>query len=355
MHHCHHNNRPPMIPRVIAWEVTRQCHLKCQHCRAAAQDCVYQDELTTEECLKVLDSIANFSKPVIIFTGGEPMLRQDIHQLIRYAADLGCRPVLAPCGKYLTDETLQRLKDAGCAGVSISLDAPTAEDHDRQRGVEGAFAGAISGIEALKRGGIPFQINTVVTCQNQHALPKMICLAEELGAHTIDFFFLVPTGRAKGLKSLELSPTEYEETLLWIHEQSQFHKITLKTTCAPHFARIQATHPLPSQNNRPRHGSGGCMGGKGFVFISHVGKLQPCGFLDLFCGDLRENQYNFQKIYETSPQFLALRNPDQFQGKCGACEFRYACSGCRARAEEATGSWLASEPRCTYFPRKRSE
>lgn len=342
------------LPRVIAWEVTRQCHLSCAHCRAAAKSTPYEHELTTDECRKVIDSIASFSKPLIIFTGGEPMLREDIYELIAYASEKGCRPVLAPCGKYLTDESVARLQQVGCGGVSISLDAPNAENHDLQRGVSGAFASALAGIEALKRGGIPFQINTVVTRHNYLQLEEMVQLAESLGAHTLDFFFLVPTGRAIGLKDLELSPRAYEETLLWIFERNKTCSIRLKTTCAPHYARIcaeQRSSDSSVQAGRPSHGGGGCMGGKGFVFISHLGILQPCGFLDLNCGNLRDVDFDFRKIYETSPQFLALRNPDQFSGKCGQCEYRHGCSGCRARAEEACGDWMGSEPRCLYVPK----
>lgn len=354
-----HNNEknmhhPVHVPRVIAWEVTRQCHLSCAHCRAAAKSTPYENELTTEECFKVIDSISSFAKPLIIFTGGEPMLRDDIYDLISYASSKGCRPVLAPCGKYLNDESVARLQKAGCCGVSISLDASNAEAHDLQRGVVGAFNSALAGIEALKRGRIPFQINTVITRQNYLHLEEMVQLAESLGAHTLDFFFLVPTGRAIGLKELELSSKAYEETLMWIFERNKTSSILLKTTCAPHYARICAENNSSDsalQHGRHGHGTGGCMGGKGFVFISHLGVLQPCGFLDLNCGSLRHADFDFRYIYENSPQFLALRNPDKFLGKCGKCEYRRSCSGCRARAEEACGDWMGSEPRCLYVPK----
>lgn len=333
-------------PMVIAWEVTRRCHLKCRHCRAAACDIPYENEFSTAECKRVLENIASFCQPIIIFTGGEPMTRPDLYELIRYASDLGTKPVVAPCGQLLDDASAGQLKAAGALGASLSLDAPTAEAHDQFRNTPGAFAGTLRGIEALKRAGLPFQINTTVTRLNADALPQMIELAAHLGAHTLDLFFLVPTGRGSALRDLELTAAEYEDRLNWVCEQAATAPIRLKTTCAPHFARIQAQH-----GRRPQ---GGCLGGKGFVFISHLGKIQPCGFLELECGDLRQAGYDFKSIYASSPQFLALRDVDHFHGKCGQCEFRRACSGCRARALAAEGDWCGSEPNCSYLPQSQS-
>ena len=338
-------------PAVIAWEVTRRCHLKCRHCRAAACDIPYENEFSTEECRRVIDNLAAFCQPVLIFTGGEPMTRPDIYELIRYAADRGLKPVIAPCGQLLTPESVARLKEAGCLGASISLDAPDAAAHDAFRGTPGAFAGTLRGIACLREAGLPFQVNTTVTRLNADRLPEMIDLAVSLGAHTLDLFFLVPTGRGATLRDLEISPADYERLLAWVCATAPAAPLRLKTTCAPHIARLQASRGDGAPASRHGGHGGGCMGGKGFVFISHIGILQPCGFLDLPCGDLRAANYDFQKLYATSPEFLALRDVDGLHGKCGLCEYRRNCSGCRARAFARDGDWLGEEPGCVYRPR----
>jgi len=209
------------VPRVIAWETTRRCSLRCKHCRGSARDENYGGELTTDECLKVIDSIAAFAKPILILTGGEPMARDDIYQLARHATDVGMRVVMAPCGHLITPETARQLKESGVMAISISIDGATAEAHDAFRGVPGAYERTIQGLQYAIDAGIPFQINTTVTKENVDDLPAIHDLAVSLGAAKFDVFFLVPTGRGSALRDLALSPTESEKALKWVLEKSK--------------------------------------------------------------------------------------------------------------------------------------
>ena len=366
-------------PRVIAWEITRRCALACKHCRGSARDMQYAGEFTTGECIKTIDSIASFSKPILILTGGEPMNRPDIYELAAHATEQGLHVVMAPCGHLITPKTAQKLKDSGVRAISISIDGATEAAHDAFRGVPGAYARTLEGLQHAIDAGIPFQLNTTVTRQNADDLPALLEQAIRLGAKTFDLFFLVPTGRGAELRDLEISAEKQEELLNWVYEADRDSPIRVKTTCAPHYARIQKTrrgqdmaagiiskpkvmaggHPHSSgghphaKGGHPHGGSapyvsGGCMGGKGFVFISHTGILQPCGFLDVPSGDLRAVDYDFKKAYIESKVFNDLRNEDGYHGKCGICAFRYACGGCRARAYANTGDYLDEEPGCSY-------
>ena len=338
------------VPRLIAWEVSRFCLLSCKHCRGAAQATTYSGELTTGECFKLLDNIASFAKPIIILTGGEPMLRPDIYDIAAYGHGLGLRVVMAPCGILINDETAARIVQSGIQHISISLDGATAESHDSFRGVNGAFEGTILGIEAAKRAGLIFQINTTVSRHNLDELPAILELAVELGADVFNPFLLVPTGRGKQLTHLEIPPEQYEKTLHWFAEQRNRPDIKIRVTCAPHYQRILRQHGDPGA--RGPHAATGCMGGKSFAFVSHRGKVQICGFLDVECGDLREEDLDFQKIWTTSHVLRRVRDVDSYRGRCGYCEFRTVCGGCRARAYALTGDYLAEEPYCVYQPRR---
>ncbi len=334
------SEEPAVTPRVVAWEVTRRCPLACRHCRAGAQDREYDKELTTGECLRVLDSLAAFSRPMIIWTGGEPMSRLDILDLIRAAVARGLRSVMAPCGTLVTRDRLLALQDAGVTACSFSLDGASAADHDAFRGVAGAFDNVTRAMRVARAIGMPFQINTTVSRLNRDTLPSIRDQAIELGAGTLDLFFLVPVGRGAGLRDLALTPDEAEAVLRWAFEMDRSGPIRVRETCAPQAVRIW--HAL----GRPGRQPAGCMGGRGFVFISHTGILQPCGFLDVACGDLRQYEYDFRLAYETAPVFNDLRQPDRFGGACGACAFRQSCGGCRARAYAATGDYMAAETSC---------
>ncbi len=355
---------PSGVPelRLVAWETTRRCHLNCKHCRGAARDERYEGELTGSEGKRLIDAIASFAKPILILTGGEPMLREDIYDLARYATDRSIRVVMSPCGHLITHDTAVRIKESGIRRISISLDGSNALTHDAFRGVPGAFEAALRGIGLLREAGIEFQINTTVTKHNSGELQGILDLAEKLGAVVFNPFFLVPTGRGAAIADLELSPAEYEKALLWVLEKSRGESIEVRPTCAPHFNRIASQGSAgrhretslkteAAGKSRDHQGvSRGCLGGAEFIFVSHRGRVQPCGFLDIECGDVRAAGFDLKKIYETSPQFLAIRNRPGYRGKCGACEYLSVCGGCRARAYETTGDYLDAEPYCVYMP-----
>lgn len=327
-------------PRVVAWEVTRRCPLACRHCRAGAADHAFEDELTTEECYRLLDSLAAFSRPMIIWTGGEPMYRKDILRLVNRAMERGMRSVMAPCGMLVTRNSLLRLQDAGVMACSFSLDGATAETHDAFRGVEGAFAHVTNAMKIAAEIGMPFQVNCTVSKRNLHELPAIRETAIRFGARTLDLFFLVPVGRGKELADLALSADEMEKTLGWAFKMDRQGPVTVRETCAPQAVRIWENLERPGQH------PAGCMGGRGFVFISHRGILQPCGFLDIPCGDLRAMDLDFAKAYTESSVFTRLRNPNLLGGTCGKCRFRFECGGCRARAYAATGDFLSGDSSC---------
>ena len=294
------------LPRLIAWEVTRSCPLACKHCRAAARAEPYEGELTTRECFTLLDNIASFARPIIILTGGEPMLRPDVYDIASRAASLGLPVVMAPCGAMLDDDSVGRILQSGVRRISISLDGPHAESHDAFRGVAGAFDSAIRGVEAARRGGLDFQINTTITTHNVGELPAILDLAVRLGASAFNPFLLVPTGRGRDLADQEISPAQYERTLTWLASQQGRDDILLRVTCAPHYQRILRQQGVAPAGRAVK----GCMGGQSFAFISHVGKVQICGFLDVECGDVRAGNYDFRRIWETSEVFLqASRAP----------------------------------------------
>jgi len=336
-------------PRLIAWEVTRSCPLACKHCRAAARSEPYAGELTTDECFAVLDNIAAFCSPIIILTGGEPMLREDIYDIAAHATGVGLRTVMAPCGALLDDESVARILAAGIDTISISLDGATAAVHDAFRGVAGSFDDALRGLDAARRGGLGFQINTTVTQHNLDDLPRILELAVELGASVFNPFLLVPTGRGSDLADQEISPEQYEQTLRWLAARQGRDDIAIRVTCAPHYQRIVRQM---NGDNGPGQG-GGCMGGKQFAFISHLGRVQICGFLDLAAGDLRTEGLDFGRIWETSDLFGRMRDPDAYHGRCGYCEFAPVCGGCRARTFALTGDEMAEEPFCLHQPARR--
>ncbi len=340
--------------RMVAWELTRSCNLACSHCRASAELGPFPGELSTQECLRVMDEIALVSKPVIILTGGEPLLRPDVFDLAKYGTEKGFRMVMATNGTLFTEETVQRIKSSGIQRISISIDGPDPETHDAFRKVKGSFEGSLRGIEMAKKGGLEFQINTTITQFNLRLIPDILRLAVDLGAAALHIFLLVPTGRGRELRDQEISAEDYEKTLHWFYDQWNKVPLQLKATCAPHYYRIlrQQAKKEGKKITPKEYGldamTRGCLGGISFCFISHMGQIQPCGYLELNCGNVRET--SFQTIWASSEVFRNLRNTDGYGGKCGRCEFRRVCGGCRARAYEISGDYMAEEPYCVYEP-----
>jgi heme b synthase len=339
-------------PRLVAWEVTRACDLACLHCRAVAQPHADPRQLSTDEAFRLVDDIAAFRQPVIlILTGGDPLKRSDIFAIAERASRANLRVVMSPSGTQVTPASVAELKRVGVQRISVSLDGSTAALHDVFRRVPGAFEQATASLAYAREGGLPFQINTTVTRHNRHDLAEMLRLAVEIGAVTWDVFMLVPTGRGK--VQMEITPAEYEETLHFVYEASQTAPIQVKMTCAPHYKRIQVQERRRSGTKRiPPHAahgfSRGCMAGFGFCFVSHIGEVGGCGYLPLLAGNVR--QAPLTEIYRESPLFKSIRDANLLQGRCGICEYRLLCGGCRARALGATGNYLDEEPFCTYQP-----
>jgi heme b synthase len=340
--------------RLVAWEITRNCNLSCVHCRAAATHGPYEGELETAACLRLLDQIRELGTPIVILTGGEPMLRSDIYEVARYGTDLGLRMVMAPNGTLITPESARALLEAGIRRISVSLDGATAERHDAFRGVEGAFDRALEGIGYARKAGLEFQINTTITKANLDEISDIQKMAESVGAAAHHIFLLVPTGRGKEIAEQAIDAAQYEKALNWFYDQRDQTDMQLKATCAPHYYRIlrQRAKADGKKVTFETHGldavTRGCLGGTGFCFISHRGVVQPCGFLELNCGDVTRTP--FPEIWKNSEIFLNLRDYEKLTGKCGRCEYRKVCGGCRARAYEATGDYMAEEPLCTYQP-----
>ena len=330
---------PPI--RMIAWELTQACNLACRHCRAAAVDRPSPAQLTTGECRALLDHIASFASPTIILTGGEPLLRPDFFDIAAHAASRGIRAVAAVNGLLLDQAKAQRMLDVAIRRISISIDGKNAAQHDSLRAVPGAFEGALRGIAAAREVGLPFQLNTTVTTENADDLPEIHELAISLGAVAHHIFLLVPTGRAAEYSGLELGAQRYESVLDWLATQQARSRIEIRATCAPHYYRILRQRGVPTQAR-------GCLAGQSFCFISHKGDVQPCGYLDLAVGNVRQTP--LQQIWENAPLFQSFRDPAAYKGKCGLCEYRRVCGGCRARAHAATGDALAAEPLCAYQP-----
>ncbi|HNY80140.1 MAG: radical SAM protein [Sedimentisphaerales bacterium] len=334
-------------PRLLAFEVTRRCRFNCRHCRADADSAVRRDELSTQQWKRILDAVAAYEKCVVIMTGGEPTEREDIVELVRHGRDLGLRMVMATCGYAIDDASLAALKEAGVMALSFSLDGATARTHDAFRRTDGAFDTVQRATETARRVGVRFQINTTITRSNLHEVPAIADLARRLGAYCYNPFILVPTGRGEEITEEILEPRQYAELLADLLQLRSDLGIELRVTCGPQYARLfrEMSAELPKVH------VSGCMGGRGFGFISHRGDVQTCGFLDISAGNLVENGYDFAAIWDRSPFLNAIRDLPAYKGECGRCACVKVCGGCRARAYTMTGDYLATDPICWYEPK----
>jgi AdoMet-dependent heme synthase len=393
-------------PRLIFWEVTKGCNLRCIHCRATATELSSPTDLTTRAALDIIDQVSAAANPILVLSGGEPLYRSDIFQLARYATDKGLRIALATNGTLVTKDVARMIVDAGVRRVSISLDGADSLTHDTFRGIPGAFDAAVHGLRNLKALGMSVQINMTIARHNAHQLPEVLHLARNLGADALHTFLLVPVGCGVDIAAEQMvPPEEYERMLNWFYNQSLVGGIELKATCAPHYFRVARQRRAadrraaeaqarvsPIETPRPAAASAigptdmtmpgstgialkaygvgqpvghpgghpsdlnamtkGCLAGTGVCFISHEGEVYPCGYLPVIAGDLRKQ--TFVDIWENSTVFHELRDVDNLKGKCGCCEFRNVCMGCRARAYAATGNFMDEEPFCVYLPRTKS-
>jgi radical SAM protein with 4Fe4S-binding SPASM domain len=398
------------LPRLVFWEVTKGCNLRCVHCRATATELASPSDLPTAQALNIIDQIAAFANPILVLSGGEPLYRPDIFQLARYATDKGLRVALATNGTLVTKEVAQKIVDSGVKRVSISLDGANAETHDSFRGIPGAFDAAVYGFKNLKELGMPVQINMTIAKHNAAELPAVLEMVRGLGADALHTFLLVPVGCGVDIaESQMVAPEEYERILNWFYDQAATGDIELKATCAPHYFRVvrqrraeesraarlgaapataeaaaaigatEMTMPgstgMAFKTNFEKFGKSGlrhdgvphphghpggdpnamnamtkgCLAGTGVCFLSFDGEVFPCGYLPAIAGDVKKQP--FSEIWNNSKVFADLRDTSKLEGKCGCCEFRNVCMGCRARAYAVDGNYMASEPFCVYQPK----
>ncbi len=401
-------NRNPFI---VVWEITRACALHCVHCRAEAQHRRHPDELSTEEGKRLLDEIQSMDSPIFVFTGGDPLIREDLFELAAYGKSIGLRVSMTPSATpRVTIDSMKKAAEIGLDRWAFSLDGSNAAIHDRFRGTSGSFDLTMRSLAYLRELGMPLQINTTVCVHNKHDLPHIANLLTEMGVVMWSVFFLVPTGRGKDDDMI--SPEEGEEILHWLAELGERVPFGVKTTAAPFYRRVldqrakaagqapgevagrmlgvpelattTGKHPFAAAAGHPGgagshgaasgghpHSMGGHPGrssspfgagdgkaamraprgvtdGSGFVFISHTGEISPSGFLPLVCGNVREEKLS--DVYRTHPVFTSIRSPELYTGKCGVCDYSRMCGGSRARAYTATGDYMGSDPACAYIP-----
>ncbi len=357
-------------PFIVIWEITQACDLACRHCRAEAIDWRDPRELTTEEGLDLIDQVHSMGAQIMVLTGGDPAKRGDIFDLIRHGDDLGLRMATIPAAtEKLTPELIKKLKTSGLSQIALSLDGPNAEVHDTFRGVQGAFELTMKGAEYIREEGIPLQINTTFSEYNFDYFDEIAELVKSLGVVFWEVFFLVPMGRGKLLK--QMSARKFENLFEKLYNFSKEVDFIVKITEAQHYRRYVIEQEkknlsmgeslevkLPDRMTRD-FGPGGSIGhapkgvnaGNGYVFISHIGDIYPSGFLPLKTGDVRND--SLADIYSNHEVFRLLRNLDCLLGKCGLCEYRTVCGGCRSRAYAMTGNIMAPEPFCVYNPRQK--
>lgn len=348
--------------RLVFWETTVSCNLACVHCRRLeVSPLLSQEDLSTEEAVHFIEELARdfHPSPVLVLSGGEPLIRKDIFFLIRFAGHQGVEVALATNGTLIDRALAQEIAASGIRRVSISLDGAASGTHDRFRKIPGSFERAVRGVELLRSQGVPVQINVTLTRHNLPELEATYRLSLELGAASLHYFLLVPVGCGLEIKKeYQLSATEYEDALRRIHQFALERKIYIRPICAPHYFRIltQGRSPLLKESAGAIPGAAsaamtkGCLAGTGICFVSHKGEVFPCGYLPVSCGNTRTKR--FREIWDSSSALRLLRDPHLLVGKCGACEFKTICSGCRARAYEEFGDFLAEEPNCLYQPQK---
>ena len=328
---------------IVSWNVTNACNMYCAHCYRDA-GCKAEDELSTVDAKKLLTEIKRAGFQIMIFSGGEPLMRPDILELMKFADGLGLFPVFGTNGTLITPQMAKDLKAAGARAMGISLDSLDAAKHDKFRSFPGGWQGAVDGMKNCKAAGLPFQIHTTVMDWNAPELEDMIDFAVEIGARAHHFFFLVPTGRAATIEEESLRAEQYEDVLTRIMKKQQTVPIELKPTCAPQFLRIAAELGMKSRFHR------GCLAGLSYCIISPKGKVQPCAYLKEYLGDVRETP--FDEIWRNNPVLQKLRTM-KYDGGCGACKYQRVCGGCRARAAiYHNGDYMAEEPWCLYHGRK---
>jgi radical SAM protein with 4Fe4S-binding SPASM domain len=366
---------------MLFWEATVRCNLACAHCRRLESNDAGVADLSTAQGEALIDQLAELGRPqlqmpVLVFSGGEPLCRRDLFTLMDRARQQGIILALATNGTTISREKAQQIRDSGVARVSVSLDGATTEVHDRMRQIPGAFDRAMAGIRHLYDAGVPFQVNVTLTKQNAHQLEDVYDLARSLGAVAVHIFMLVPVGCGQVLAETDmLSPQQYERIMQDICALENRGEIQIKVTCGPHYERVKRQFGLPPGGSVKAEGLGdgsiasgtghrqvaldvaphhrpqskGCLAGLGVLFVSHRGDVYPCGYLPVNCGNILEKR--LIEIWDSSADLARMRDVAALEGKCGVCEYKQVCGGCRARAFGMTGNYMGEEPFCAYDPR----
>lgn len=376
------------IMRLLFWETTIKCNLSCAHCRRIEDDQAAITDLSTEQGMDLIDQLAEVGKaqpmmPVLVFSGGEPLCRDDLFELVAHAREKGLILALASNGTLIDSAVAAKIKASGIARVSVSLDGATAEIHNKLRQLEGSFEGTLDGIKHLRENDVPFQVNITLTKHNAHQLEEVYELVKSLGAVALHIFMLVPVGCGQTLAETDmLSPEQYEKMLIEICRLDGLGELQVKVTCGPHYERIireqglyearrqdgkghkASGHPGGPIPGRPAHGQSsasclppsafrllskkGCLAGLGVLFVGHQGDVFPCGYLPVNCGNILETR--LADIWQNNEDLAKMRDADSLEGKCGHCGYKQLCGGCRARAYAATANYMAEEPFCAYIP-----
>lgn len=379
-----HPNHPQVRPvdptlatapalRLLFWESTAGCNLACIHCRRLdVNRTITNDDLTTEQAVAMIRSLPETGRPILVFSGGEPLMRPDIFELAQEARLVGLPAAVATNGTIMNEEVADKIVASGIERVSISFDGPDAPTHDFFRG-QGAFDSSIAGFRALRERGMSMQMNTTVAKHNYRKLDQMYRLALDMGADALHIFMLVPVGCGMELSpEIMLDDAEYEDALNWIYDRSLEGRLHLKATCAPHYFRVMKQRTRASGHAMPAHAhphknmgtpqgrpgghptgnmtamTKGCLAGQSVCFVSHTGEVFPCGYLPVSSGNVKVQ--GLPAIWRDSRVFADLRDETKLEGKCGLCEYKRVCMGCRARAYGTVGNYLAEEPNCNFVP-----
>ena len=335
----------------ISWNLTKRCNLNCSHCYLDAdfRGGLKTDELNTEECFRVIDQISEVNpNAFLILTGGEPLLRPDIYEIIRYAAYRKFMVVLGTNGTMINRVNAEKIKAAGAHGVGISIDSMNPDKHNKFRGVEKAWELSMDAFDILKEVGVDFLVQMSVSDMNYKEIPEVVEFTEKIGAIAFNLYFLVCTGRGQG--NTDISNAAYEEALKMLYEQQMKYKgrLMINSKCAPQYKRVVYENDPESVYTRTY--SGGCPAATHYSRISPEGNLTPCPFIEESVGNLKTR--TFKDLWENAPLMKQLRDRKGLEGKCGTCEFSAMCSGCRARAFAETGNYMAPDPSCDYEPGK---
>lgn len=357
-----HKSDTPRRLKLLFWESTIKCNLTCAHCRRVEDDETVDRDLSTPQAKTLIDQLAGLGRdqqfmPILVFSGGEPLCRSDLFELVDYAVAQDVKCALATNGTLVDETIAQKIKAAGIERVSISLDGATGQIHNKLRMLEGSFEAALNGIQCLKDCGVPFQINMTITRHNSHQLDDIFVLAEKLGAVAVHLFMLVPVGCGQEFAPEDmLSAQEYESLLRRVTDKQFGGRLEVKVTCGPHYERVVREEKVARKTEHTghpghMHTSKGCLAGSGVLFVGHSGEVFPCGYLPINCGNVLQEP--LETIWAGSKDLARMRDTNQLKGKCGICAYRGVCGGCRARAYAATGDYMEAEPMCMYIPPHR--